>query len=109
MSRFPQKAAVKGSQKWIQKIVNEKLELFDPEIKKQLALSDGESISWLSPRAEDNYAEYRDQAFLDLLGITLPKISLSDFWPSRGPVWDGVQRPKTGKVFFTDFSSRLLG
>jgi hypothetical protein len=43
---------------------------------------------------------YIDQAFLDLLEIKLPKVSLSDFWPSRGSVWDGLGRSETGKVFF---------
>ena len=62
MSRFPQGPAVKGSQKWIQKLVNGNPELLNAEIRKHLTLSTDESISWLSPRAEDDYAEYRDQA-----------------------------------------------
>ncbi|HUT69655.1 MAG TPA: hypothetical protein VMW89_03170 [Desulfatiglandales bacterium] len=62
MSRFPQVPAVKGSQKWIQKLVNGNPELLNAEIRKHLTLSTDESISWLSPRAEDDYAEYRDQA-----------------------------------------------
>jgi hypothetical protein len=32
--------------------------------------------------AEDDYAEYRDDAFLQRLGVTLVKRSLSTFWPN---------------------------
>jgi hypothetical protein len=108
MPRISQGPAVKGSQKWIQKLVNEKPDLLTSPIRTQLNLSDTDSITWLSPLAEDEYAEYRDQAFLDLLDIKLPKVSLSDFWPSRGPVWDGLDKFKTGKVFSGDFISRLF-
>ena len=62
MSRFPQHQAAKGSRKWIQKLVNGNPELLNAEITKQLTLCAHESIAWLSPRAEDGYAEYRDQA-----------------------------------------------
>ena len=62
MRRFPQHQAAIGSQKWIQKLVNETPQPLNAEIRKQLTHSTDESISWLSPRAEDDYAEYRDQA-----------------------------------------------
>ena len=104
MSRIPQHQAAKGSQKWIQKLVNEKPDLLTSPIRTQLDLPGTEKITWLSPIADDEYAEYQDQAFLDLLGIKLTKVSLSDFWPSRRPVWDGLGKSETGKVFFTDFS-----
>jgi len=104
VSRFPQHQAAKGSQKWIQKLVNERPDLLTSLTRTQLGLPNTDTITWLSLIAGDEYAEYQDQAFLDLLGIKLPKVSLSDFWPSRGPVWDGLGRSETGKVFFTDFS-----
>ena len=86
MSRIPQQRAARGSQKWIQKLINEKPDLLNSPIKTQLDLPDTEKTTWLSPLADDEYAEYQDQAFLDLLAIKLPKVSLSDFWPSGGPV-----------------------
>ena len=107
MSRFPQKAGVKGSQKWIQKLVNGKPEVFNAEIRKQLTHSDAESITWLSPREEDNYAEYRDQAFLDLHGLNLTKAPLSDFWPTRGAHWDALGKSETGKVFLVEAKSHI--
>jgi len=108
MPRIPQGPAIRGSQKWIQKLVNEKPDLLNSLIKTQLNLPDTDNITWLSPIAEDEYAEYQDQALLDLLGIKLPKVSLSPFWPSRGPVWDGLDKFKTGEIFSADFISRLF-
>jgi len=69
MPRISQGPAVKGSQKWIQKLVNKNPDLLTSLIRTELNLPDTDTISWLSPLAEDGYAEYRDQAFLDLLNI----------------------------------------
>jgi len=73
MPRISQGSAVKGSQMWIQKLVNEKPDLLNSLIRTQLNLPNTDTIAWLSPLAEDEYAEYQDQAFLDLLNIELPK------------------------------------
>jgi hypothetical protein len=51
MPRIPQGIAVKGSQKWIQKLVNEKPDLLNSLIKNQLDLPSDEEIHWLSPLA----------------------------------------------------------
>ena len=82
-------------------------DLLNSPIRTQLDLPDTEKITWLSPVADDEYAEYRDQAFLDLLGIKLPKVSLSDFWPSRGPVWDGLGKSDSGNVFLVEAKSHI--
>ena len=107
MARISQGPGVKGSQKWIQKLVNERPDLLTSFTRTQLDLPNTDTITWLSPIAGDEYAEYQDQAFLDLLGIKLPKVSLSDFWPSRGPVWDGLGRSETGKVFLVEAKSHI--
>ena len=86
MIRFPQKPGPKDSQKWIQKLMNGKPEFLNSEIKNQLTLPVDQSINWLSSKAEDEFAECRDQAFLDLLDIKPRKIPLSNFWASRRPV-----------------------
>ena len=107
MPRINQVPEVKGSQKWIQKLVNEKPDLFNSLIRTQLDLPDTDTITWRSPIAEDGYAEYQDQAFLDLLDITLTKVPLSDFWPLKGPVWDRLGKSKTGKVFLVEAKSHI--
>jgi len=64
MSRVRQKPATKGSQKWLQLLVNRAPHLFDYTLAGPLSLSGADKIEWLSPRADDGYAEYRDEAAL---------------------------------------------
>ena len=85
--------------KWIQHVVNECPDALNNPIKNFLHDNRKLTIEWISPRRDDDYSEYRDQAFLDLLGIRLGKKRLKDFWPSRGPQWDALGRIK-GKAYF---------
>jgi hypothetical protein len=71
MARHSQFLADKGSQEWIQKLVNEKQEILNSQIRKNLNLPNNETIEWLSPLKGDEYAEYRDEAFLERLEVTL--------------------------------------
>jgi hypothetical protein len=107
MPRIEQVPAIKGSQKWIQKLVNEKPDLLNSLIRTQIDLPETDTITWHSPLAEDGYAEYQDQTFLDLLDITLTKVPLSDFWPLKGPVWDGLGKSETGEVFLVEAKSHI--
>jgi len=107
MARFPQSQAKKGSQKWIQKLVNDKPEVLNSKIWSALNLSEDEDIQWLSPLRSDEYAEYRDQAFLDLLNIRLEKTSLAQFWPKGGPQWDALGKSSSGKLFLIEGKSHI--
>jgi hypothetical protein len=91
MSRFPQKLCPKGSQRWIQWFVNHAAHVLDA------AISLG-PIDWRSPLREDEYAEYRDEAFLARLGIALPRRSLESFWPRGGPQWDALGRADSHRL-----------
>jgi len=62
VSRISQHQAVKGSQQWIQKLVNGKPDLLNSPISTQFDLPGTEKITWLSPIADDEYAEYQDKA-----------------------------------------------
>jgi hypothetical protein len=64
MPRINQVPAVRGSQKWIQKLVNERPVLLNSFICTQLDLPDTDTIIWRSPVTEDGYAEYPDEGFL---------------------------------------------
>ena len=44
-----------------------------------------QSIDWCSPRRNDDFAEYRDDGFLDLLGLGKHSEALASFWPKGGP------------------------
>jgi hypothetical protein len=58
--------------------LNEKLDLKD------------DRIEWVSPCADKNFAEYRDDDFLEVLGLNHLIHELKDFWPKNGPQWDGL-------------------
>jgi hypothetical protein len=92
MGRIKQPKGNKGSLKWIQYVVNSHSDVLNNPIYNFLGYDNSRPIEWLSPKAGDDYSEYRDQAFLDLLGIKLSKTRLKDFWPKRGPQWDALGR-----------------
>lgn len=107
MNRFPQSEADKGSQKWIQELVNQKPDLLNNQIKRILNFPKEENIEWLSPLKEDAYSEYCDQSFLDLLGVKLKKIPLSSFWPRQGPHWDALGKSSHGKLLLVEAKSHI--
>jgi hypothetical protein len=100
VGRFPQGLHAKGSQRWLQWLVNEAPERLGD------AIGLGR-IDWRSPLRADDYAEYRDQAFLDLLGITLQARPLRVFWPVGGPQWDGLGRAASGEVVLVEAKAHL--
>jgi hypothetical protein len=107
MGRFPQHQAKNGSQRWIQRLVNDKPEILDSQIWSKLKFSVDEDIRWLSPLKSDGYAEYRDQSFLKLLGVNLRKMSLAQFWPNGGPQWDALGKSSSGKLFLVEGKSHI--
>ena len=107
MGRFPQKKGARGSLKWTQVVVNECPELINRPLRKACALSSDTPISWLSPIDSDDFAEYRDQAFLQLLGVHLEKRPLETFWPNRGPQWDALGRSHSGELFLLESKAHV--
>ena len=105
----------KGSARNMRRTANTRIgrEIFNIAMKR----SDGcdHDVVWLSPMKDDAgcpYKEYRDGPFVDKLfeaGIVTSmsraevKKSLSLFWPSRGPHWDGIAYDKlTGNVLIVE-------
>lgn len=88
--RVVENGTAKGSLKWIRKAVNEHTELLNARIRESLALPSDIEIEWKSPLADDEFAEYRDDDFLTLLGVKQLEYPLSRFWPVRGPQWDAL-------------------
>lgn len=80
--RTVQEQGTRGSLKWIQRAVADRPDLLQPP-----GLP---PIRWVSPLADDDFAEYRDAAFLERLGIGRLAGELSAFWPARGPQWDAL-------------------
>lgn len=106
MGRFPQNSNIKGSQKWIQKLVNENSEHLNSKIKENLNLPDSEIIQWLSPLANEAYKEYSDQEFISRLEIK-QKVALDKFWPKKGPVWDALGKSNHGNLFLVEAKSHI--
>lgn len=89
MSRHPQKSNSHGSLKNLQVAINEKKRYLDCEISKVIGKQ--MKIDWRSPLQTDDYAEYRDEDFLIMLGaLSRIKYPLIDFWPKKGPQWDAL-------------------
>ena len=105
--RVPQKSGTKGSQKWMQVLVNEAPYVVDRAIARELNLTLAEKIQWLSPLADDAYAEYRDQAFVAKLETQPKRIPLSAFWPARGPQWDALGRTSSGKLLLIEAKAHI--
>lgn len=87
MGRIKQKSNGKGSLKDIQMLINDYPDIINNELSSYFPKL--KEIKWLSPLKEDDYAEYRDQDFLDRIRVK-PIHALKDFWPSRGPQWDAL-------------------
>lgn len=80
--RIEQPEGHKGSLKWMQRAVNTSPHRLQPDRLPPL--------TWVSPLAADGFAEYRDGGFLRRLGLGPLAPALADFWPARGPQWDGL-------------------
>jgi len=82
--------------------VNECTEALNARIAELFGWGSGESIHWLSPVVEDEYAEYFDGEFLQRLGLPPLAVSLSTFWPASGPRWDGLAKTSSGKILLVE-------
>ncbi len=105
--RYPQGLANKGSQKWLQVLVNSVSSEINDVLATELKLAPDERVQWLSPLANDDYAEYSDAEFIQQLGINLPYLSLNAFWPNRGPVWDGLAQTSQGKAIIVEAKAHI--
>jgi hypothetical protein len=107
MTRHVQQKASAGSQRWLQILINDAPEVLNRIIVEELSLGDTGSIEWRSPRQDDGYAEYQDKAFLDRLGVATDRVPLAEFWPRRGPVWDGLGRTRRGDILLLEAKARI--
>jgi hypothetical protein len=100
MTRIPQGKKLRGSQRWIQDLVNSYQEVLDE------AIGIGK-IHWRSPLADDDYAEYRDDRGLDRIDVQLRHRSLESFWPKRGPQWDALGRTESGEAILVEAKAHI--
>ena len=97
----------RGSQRWLQIAVNRCPGVIDSAIANALGLCPGEEIEWLSPLESDCFAEYRDTQFLERLSVSLDCRPLKDFWPKKGPQWDGLARTSGGRLLLLEAKANI--
>ena len=102
-------AKPRGSQRWLQIAVNRRPQVIDGALAGSLHLARGDSIRWLSPLEDDDppFKEYRDEEFLQRLGIKLERKPLVDFWPRGGPQWDGLARTDSGRYLLIEAKANI--
>jgi hypothetical protein len=105
MGRFVQPPGTRGSLKWIQSAVNSRPDLLNRAIFSEI--NNCRPIEWLSPLTTDEYAEYRDAAFLERIGHPELASKLSEFWPARGPQWDALAQSDCGDVFLIEAKAHI--
>jgi len=105
--RVPKHAGTRGSHKWIQQAVASQSDPLTSAFTAAGALRAGESIEWLSPIASDEWAEYRDSAFLERVGCGHLLSELAHFWPTGGPQWDALGRGPRNSVFLIEAKAHI--
>jgi hypothetical protein len=106
MGRYPQTSNGRGSLRNIQILVNDVPALLTKLIKEKINIK-SELIEWVSPIKADKYAEYRDEDFLEIIGITGLKSPLSKFWPKNGPQWDALGKGSKKEVFLVEAKANI--
>jgi hypothetical protein len=102
--RIAQGVGNRGSLRWIQRAVARKSASFEHAI---LQRTGATAIEWRSPLEADGFAEYRDGAFLGLLGLDAHVAALADFWPARGPQWDALGVTDKGDILIVEAKAHI--
>lgn len=104
--RVPQLGEPRGSLKWIQKLVVQMPDFFRGSLDPSLT-PPTDALEWVSPLPLDDWAEYRDGAFLDRIGQSLLRPALAKFWPTKGPQWDGLAVSPAGAVALVEAKANI--
>jgi hypothetical protein len=101
--------AYAGSQRQIQTYVNERTSELCHAVAVALQPSklDESAIRWVSPLVADNYSEYRDEEFLEIIGAGHLAPKLPEFWPRGGPCWDALARLDGGGCVLVEAKSHV--
>lgn len=98
--------AAAGSQRWLQIAINRKPELLLSALRRSGAINPRTAVKWQSP-LEPEFLEYRDRTALERAGVADLKKPLKDFWPPRGPVWDGLGITSDGHPLFLEAKAHI--
>jgi len=104
MTRVAQPEGSRGSLRWIQRAVNERWPSLDEPIS---AATGSSKIEWRSPLRADEFAEYRDGDFLDVVGLERLRPRLREFWPRGGPQWDALAVGMRGETILVEAKAHV--
>jgi hypothetical protein len=107
MPRRERPAETERSEPWLRMAVNDRTNDLNDMVKGLFGWPSSERIDWRSPLRSDDYAEYYDGEFLTRLGIENLRGSLSQFWPSSGPRWDGLARTDSGNIILVEAKAHV--
>lgn len=106
MGKHPHAKASKGSEKYIQTLVNTAPELLNEQIAENIPRSTQLSIEWVSP-IKPTYYEYSDADFLNVLGLSVHVSKLKNFWPNGGPHWDALGKGGSGEIYLVEAKAHI--
>lgn len=107
MARKPQRSDGHGSLKQLQTLVNNYSGVINNLLKVHINFSQNSEITWVSPLADDNYAEYTDDDFIRRLGLVPEEIKLNDFWPRRGANWDALATTNNDEIILVEAKANI--
>lgn len=105
--RAKQKSDGKGSLRDIQLLVNNYPGIIDKLIKSQFSELANDEIIWQSPLQTDDFAEYRDNDFIDKIGLDRNEINLNTFWPNGGPQWDALATTTSKAIILVEAKANI--
>lgn len=106
-SRTSSRLALRGSQRWLQLLINERPELVDAQLLPLLGAPPRTAIDWRSPLRAHGFREYRDEESLRRLDAPALRTALGRFWPRRGPVWDALGRSDRNDLIFVEAKAHI--
>jgi hypothetical protein len=104
MGRYKQNPNGKGSLRLIQTLINDHPHVLNSK----LPMISNTEKPWVSPLSEDEYAEYRDQDFIQRVKIEDQlSLKLEEFWPKYGPQWDALGKTENNEVLLLEAKANL--
>jgi hypothetical protein len=107
MPRVVQPPDGNGSLRDIQTLINRNADLINSKIRESFPALSSSEIEWLSPLESDEYAEYSDDEFIELIGLDPIEFNLRAFWPRRGPQWDALARTTSGEIILVEAKANI--
>ena len=98
----------RNSKRLLWDAVNKYPQLFCSSLRRSGALEPCEDVEWASPLAKDDYHEYGVGKVVENLCLSGSiSVPLKEFWPSPGPVWDGLGVSSQGRPILVEAKAHI--